>query len=271
MKNLFLINTDKPTGLFHIPLGIDYSVIPKVRTGKYKGYHVYITNEESPKENDPCIVTPVGSSKFPKVIKFSKDNGTIYNLECKKIVLTTDPDLIKEGVQEIIDDKFFDWLITDENYKCDYVEVKDFRTIPAMQLGSPNGHVSYDIVLPNQEEALKIERIAMDSLKDKWSHLYTSGYPQRPFPSNYENDLNSVKIGIYEGRRLQAEEMFKDEAIVTFETALAYLLKKQEKMFTTEEVKNIANWAFHFYKRNDLTDDELEVEFTKLLNKKLKK
>jgi hypothetical protein len=41
---------------------------------------------------------------------------------------------------------------------------------------------------------LKLE--AMDILKSKWSHLYMFGYPKRPFPTNYENDLNNVIIGL---------------------------------------------------------------------------
>ena len=42
----------------------------------------------------------------------------------------------------------------------------------------------------------ELELEAMNMLKNKWSHLYTFGYPQRPFPTNYENDLNSVMIGL---------------------------------------------------------------------------
>jgi hypothetical protein len=41
----------------------------------------------------------------------------------------------------------------------------------------------------------EIEQLAMDSLKGKWSHLYQFGYPTRPFPTNYENDLNCVMLG----------------------------------------------------------------------------
>jgi hypothetical protein len=44
-----------------------------------------------------------------------------------------------------------------------------------------------------------IEKKAMDLLKDKWSHLYTFGYPKKPFPINYEHDLNIIKLGIWEG------------------------------------------------------------------------
>lgn len=45
----------------------------------------------------------------------------------------------------------------------------------------------------------QVEKIAMEQLKYKWQHLYTFGYPKKPFPTNYENDLSNVKVGIYEG------------------------------------------------------------------------
>jgi hypothetical protein len=44
-----------------------------------------------------------------------------------------------------------------------------------------------------------------------------------------------------------------------------------ERMYSEEEVKNIAEWAFSFHRRNDLTDSELEDEFERILNKQFKK
>jgi hypothetical protein len=44
-----------------------------------------------------------------------------------------------------------------------------------------------------------------------------------------------------------------------------------KKMYTQEQVKNIAYWAFDFYKRNDLDDEELENEFERMLNERFKK
>ena len=41
---------------------------------------------------------------------------------------------------------------------------------------------------------------------------------------------------------------------------------KMSKMYSEEEVRNIANWTFEFYRRHDLSDDEL---FNKILVEKL--
>jgi hypothetical protein len=42
-----------------------------------------------------------------------------------------------------------------------------------------------------------VERLAMDLLKNKWSHLYTFGYPKVPYPSNYQNDFSVLFLELY--------------------------------------------------------------------------
>ena len=60
----------------------------------------------------------------------------------------------------------------------------------------------------------KVEEIAMYKLKDKWAHLYLFGLPKRPFPTEYERDLNNVIIGLYEGAKWQAERMYSEEEVL---------------------------------------------------------
>ena len=60
--------------------------------------------------------------------------------------------------------------------------------------------------MKSKETLEDIEKMAMDSLKDKWSHLYQFGYPTRPFPTNYHNDLNCVMLGLMLAHSLKLEE-----------------------------------------------------------------
>lgn len=55
-------------------------------------------------------------------------------------------------------------------------------------------------LLPTQEDEEDIEKMAMDELKNKWSHLYISGYPKKPFPSNYQHDLDMIMLGYYKAK-----------------------------------------------------------------------
>ena len=54
-----------------------------------------------------------------------------------------------------------------------------------------------DLLPPLEDD---VEKLAMDKLISKWSHLYQFGYPKKPYPTNYENDLNIIMIGIYQAR-----------------------------------------------------------------------
>jgi 2-oxo-4-hydroxy-4-carboxy--5-ureidoimidazoline (OHCU) decarboxylase len=86
------------------------------------------------------------------------------------------------------------------------------------------------------EEAAEIEKIAMDKLKSKWEHLYTFGYPKKPFPTNYENDLNNVKVGLYEGAKWQAERMYSEEEVLELlHKRMSYTLGAEYKKETTLE------------------------------------
>ena len=76
-----------------------------------------------------------------------------------------------------------------------------------------------------------IEKIAMDSLKNKWSHLYQFGYPQMPYPTNYANDLNNVMLGIYikQNNTIKEPNIYipKNDTIIEF------------GYFTTEQINGL--------------------------------
>jgi len=42
----------------------------------------------------------------------------------------------------------------------------------------------------------------------------------------------------------------------------------EKRMFSKEEVRQIAEWSFHFYKTNEFDDSELEEEWYKLLEER---
>jgi len=56
-----------------------------------------------------------------------------------------------------------------------------------------------------------VENQALVALKaeGKWAHLFQFGKPQRPYPTNFENDLTHVMLGIYESKRIDYGELEK--------------------------------------------------------------
>jgi hypothetical protein len=85
--------------------------------------NIYITSDEEIKEGD---WTFDGENPY----KWTEDDveDCLYNpgfenyKGCKKIILTTDGDLIKDGIQAI-DDEFLEWFV--KNPSCERVEVSE--------------------------------------------------------------------------------------------------------------------------------------------------
>jgi hypothetical protein len=113
MKNIHIIPTDKSgrVGRF-----VDTQELI-LRSGKDiprgENVNILITNEEKIKEGDWCL-------GMDGIFQY-KGKVNIPDIELpKKIILTTDQNLINDGVQSI-DDEFLEWFV--KNPSCDYVGI----------------------------------------------------------------------------------------------------------------------------------------------------
>ena len=146
MKNIHVIQTDKPSSIW-----IDkdtnklvYGLFSIDNIHNCKNQHIYITNSEEIKEGD------WGLSKLNEVILFGRSyNEKFY----KKIILTTDQDLIKDGVQAI-DDDFLKWFVAkanDSGKPIDIVEVKTVNNKWHNEDGSVLSVNVYDLIIQKEE------------------------------------------------------------------------------------------------------------------------
>jgi hypothetical protein len=78
-------------------------------------------------------------------------------------------------------------------------------------------------------EISEIDKKAMDLLKDKWQHLYMFGYPQKPFPTNYERELSLVKLVLYESFKSETKQELTKQNIVSSEEREKYFKEKEER------------------------------------------
>jgi hypothetical protein len=106
--------------------------------------NIYITSDEEIKEGDwyYWIVTNMR-------IKAIRDNlGRLpkFSDGSRKIILTTDQDLIADGVQAI-DDEFLEWFV--KNPSCE--EVETYSLGVKNQLTGESGHYKYEIIIPQIE------------------------------------------------------------------------------------------------------------------------
>jgi hypothetical protein len=115
MKNLHVLPTDKPSRLLYF--GTSKELTLQVNPATFRVFerntqHIYITSDEEIKEDDWVIYNN-------KVFKIGRGDNELFHLS-KKIILTTDQDLIKDGVQSI-DDEFLEWFV--ENPSCEFVPI----------------------------------------------------------------------------------------------------------------------------------------------------
>jgi hypothetical protein len=102
------------------------------------GRNIYITSDEKPKAGDWSLY----QNKIHKCIE------DIVGDEFKKIILTTDQDLIKDGVQAI-SDEFLEWFV--KNPSCEKVKVADYGNV---LFDDKIFHV-YKIIIPQEEPKQK--------------------------------------------------------------------------------------------------------------------
>ena len=158
MKNIHLIPTDKPSRLY-INL-LDYLSFDSLQL-RGSNQNIYITSDEEIKEGDwdysksrnkICKVTGISkwTHKDDYSIDLDNENYFIHHSYCKKIILTTDQDLIKDGVQAI-DDEFLEWFV--KNPSCEEVEVAKTNKLidNYADKDEDKWEVKYHIYFPKEE------------------------------------------------------------------------------------------------------------------------
>jgi hypothetical protein len=120
--------------------------------------NIYITSYEKFVRNE--YITD-GIKVMKATQKLVDAQGLVDRIDWKKIILTTDQDLIKDGVQAI-DDEFLEWFV--KNPSCEEVEVN--RMFNVVQFTSRE--FIYKIIIPKEEkltysDALKKEERIFNS------------------------------------------------------------------------------------------------------------
>ncbi len=139
MKNIHILPTDKPSRLSILNSGkLDFGA-EIMSSSNSKPQHIYITSNEEIKEGDWYYY-------FGHIINYECDEHTLTP-NCKKIILTTDQDLIKEQIKIAAGEK-----ISGKNYEPQLHAIEcrinaedpynDFRPSPGKitVLHTPGGH-----------------------------------------------------------------------------------------------------------------------------------
>jgi hypothetical protein len=263
MKNLHIIPTEKPSRLTKNNLG----KLIKLNSIKHQevnvNQNIYITSDEEPKEGDivkiPCAVGRVKEihwkfgNDYPYYItedlitvklRYGQTEGELetcsfVHADVKKIILTTDQDLIKAGVQAI-DDEFLEWFV--KNPGCEKVEVKkrysDFTVDP---------FVGYKIIIP-KEDPFEKSKLALRSYLLANNEKVTNDLQEMREKSGIDRD-ETLEEAVKNKLRKEFENLIRNKTNSNVEFLLesnntnyiSWLENKwqKERMYSEEEVMNI--------------------------------
>jgi len=197
-RNLWVIPTDKPSRFYFNNNDKCFQLckVSKKSTPLKINQNIYITNDKEIKEGDWYY------NKVKKSVHKcdSKDNGMLrpnhcHIYDCKKIILTTDQDLIKDGVQSI-DDEFLKWFVN--NPSCESVEVENERVVlDDVNYNFDVVEYNYKIIIPKEEP----KQETLEEAAEKWV-FETNGHKW----SNNDDSAGDNYSSFKEGAKWQQEQ-----------------------------------------------------------------
>ena len=225
MKNIHILPTDKPSRLYYngtsykdanSTMAMDWYI-----SSGYKPQNIYITSNEEIKEGSLYLNNKVifkADDIFNEGNNPNNSNTRVTDFN-KKIILTTDVYLIKEGVQAI-DDEFLEWFVMNPSYE--EVEIKKGKmklNDDGQEYGFPDMSL-YKIIIPKQEQKQHLIDImqgdeelglyeepkqeTLEEAAEKESEVQGWG--------KYESDSEqyAIKQSFIRGAEWQSERMYND-------------------------------------------------------------
>jgi hypothetical protein len=215
MKNIFLIPTPNPSRLYEFGGHLSLTNVP---TSAFRNLNIFITSDEEIKEGD-YYIAECGSIDRPIHKHLGKEPKGDY----KKIILTTDQDLIKNGVQSI-SDEFLEWFV--KNPSCEDVEVEKEQYILQHLFKPQEYKFRFKIIIPKEknctqdvvDEAMRI--VSKDVRQPK---CVRDGLVKQETLEEAAENCRKIWIGTLgisindifsEGAKWQAERMYSEEEVI---------------------------------------------------------
>ena len=226
MKNIHVLPTDKPSRLWMTKLGnlTRCHNIKPIKEALGNNVNIYITSDEEIKVGDWFL--PQGHINPHKLKEYNKINGDLesYNglcydiSKCKKIILTTDQDLVKDNVQAI-DDDFLEWFVN--NPSCEEVEVENKRiVIDDVNYNFDVVDYKYKIIIPKEEAKQEtLEQIDQNNPVTRGSTALV--YKQETIEEAAEKEYPTIHEqyqydAFIEGAKWQQERSYSEEDFKLF-------------------------------------------------------
>jgi hypothetical protein len=201
MKNIHVLPTDKPSIICKLDNVLVLSKIGTLTndTKSLIRQNIYITSDEEIKEG-------VEQWYLDKVLNEPYNSGGAqYSSKQDVIILTTDQELIKDGVQSI-DDEFLEWFV--KNPSCEFVEVEESNLLNTSR--TYLGVDKYKIIIPKEVPK-------QETLEEVKKYLSNEGYGKG---TNFT--LNNVANLMLEWQQEQDKNKYSEEDMIAFGKSCFY-------------------------------------------------
>ena len=232
MKNIHVLPTDKPSRfvtskykkkcyLYSIEEFKDIDKFREYDSKSWDSQNIYITSDEEIKDVRPYkdkwqLEKGQILNKFPNYLTDLSD--------CKLVIMTTDQDLIKDGVQAI-DDDFLEWFV--KNPSCEFVEVdRDEREVGNHLGGVVVEYGDYKIIIPKEEAIQRLEKYSERFDNDKSPIGNPDTWGKRIVEEPKQETLEELK-------------KWKEEALIAHEInqkVIEKLMAERKLMYSEEEL-----------------------------------
>jgi len=222
MKNIHVLKTDKPSKLLKDLVDGSYQFKKEVLYGNRFELpsSIYITSDEEIKD----VRLHNGKWHLEKGNILNKFPDYLTDLsECKLVIMTTDQDLIEDGVQAI-SDEFLEWFV--KNPSCELVYVRFFCCGGYDDKCEPKClRKSYEIIIP-KEEPKQVGQVTEKGIIDTIRNCPNCGVKfhihkniTEPKQETIEEAAERMSIGIreedykdgfIEGAKWQQQQMYSD-------------------------------------------------------------
>jgi len=260
MKNIHIIPTDKPSRLTIIEnkLLLSHAVNWESKPvdweqGDGVNQNIYITSNEEIKEGDwfianngvhKCIRVDNNTSCPFITLNSKKEEIGHFKTWRTRIILTTDKNLIKDGVQAI-NDEFLEWFV--KNPSCESVEIRytvDFNSKAV-------------IIIPKEEPKQTVQEYEQQGL-EKYSHELKSKQDYKKMSKKFTETLTIIPddVLIKYTQQETLEEAAKDYIENTMRFSFNSMETKTQANRMLKCVEFGAKWQQEQYK-NKYSEEDL--------------
>jgi hypothetical protein len=156
-QNIFIVPTDKPSRLSILNSGKLNFGAEIMSSSNSNPQHIYITENTVVKEGEYGLAFAHGIRGFGRKRYVFKHDGsaksklTAISVGCQKIILASDPDLIKDNIQPI-EDNFIEWFVAKANDSGKPIEIIEVKSMNILHTGETTFYKNiYEIVIPELE------------------------------------------------------------------------------------------------------------------------